>query len=79
MRSYRFVFRSNAVYDKSLCDVLIEPQGIGKFHGGNVSEVQPLFKLGYDFTNRLLDSLSKSQNNPFQPFISVEAKKNAHP
>lgn len=75
MRSYRFVFRSNAVYDKSLCDLLIEPQGIGKYHGGNVSDVQPMFKLGYDDTNRLLDSLSNSHSNPFQPFISVEAKK----
>jgi len=31
LRSYKFIFRSNANYDRGLCDKLIEPKGIAKY------------------------------------------------
>jgi NTE family protein len=58
LRSYRFVFRSNANYDKSLCDVLVEPQGIGKYDGGDLEDVRPIFDLGYRSALQVLDSLN---------------------
>jgi NTE family protein len=62
MRSYRFIFRSNANYDKALCDILIEPQAISKYSGGNVDQASEIFALGYATTKQLL------QDNKAVPF-----------
>lgn len=47
LRSYKFIFRSNANYDRGLCDVLIEPKGINKFNGADVNHIQEIYDLGY--------------------------------
>lgn len=61
LRSYRFIFRSNANYDKSLCDVLIEPNGIANFDGGDASDASQIFKIGYEGARKQLDSLRVSK------------------
>jgi NTE family protein len=54
LRSYKFIFRSNASSDKDLCDILIEPKGIGDVNSANVSKIGKIFDLGYDETSELL-------------------------
>jgi NTE family protein len=47
MRSYRFIFRSNANYDRALCDLLVEPKSLSKYSGGDVECGKEIFDLGY--------------------------------
>lgn len=54
LRSYRFIFRSNATKEKSLCDILIEPEKIADYNGASLSRVDEIFKIGYDETNKVL-------------------------
>jgi NTE family protein len=61
LRSYRFIFRSNANYDKSLCDILIEPNGISKFDGGDASDATQIYRIGYEAAIKQLDSLISSK------------------
>jgi NTE family protein len=59
LRSYRFIFRANANFDKSLCDFLVEPLAIGKFSGSDFDRVRQMYQIGYDATVVLLDSLQR--------------------
>jgi NTE family protein len=68
MRSYRFIFRSNANYDKGLCDMLIESAAISKFDGGDMNKIQEIFDLGYQSTKKILEENKK------QPFHSKSRK-----
>jgi NTE family protein len=61
LRSYRFIFRSNANYDKSLCDLVVEPVGIGQYGAADVNEVKQIYKVGYDAFVQVLDSIGKKQ------------------
>lgn len=54
LRSYRFVFRSNANYDKGLCDMVIEPAAIAAYNGGDVSHAREIFTIGYNEAKKML-------------------------
>jgi len=54
LRSYKFIFRSNANYDKSLCDMVIEPSGISQYNGGDVNRSKEIFNMGYNEAKRML-------------------------
>ena len=47
LRSYNFMFKSNILYDKSLCDLLIEPVDMGNYETFNVDKGREIFELGY--------------------------------
>ncbi|MDD4922590.1 MAG: patatin-like phospholipase family protein [Bacteroidales bacterium] len=53
LRSYRFIFRSNANYDKTLCDMVIEPDSISRFNGGDVGRAREIFNIGYREAKRM--------------------------
>lgn len=55
VRSYKFIYRSNASYDKSLCDILIEPLEIGEYNSANVFLIKDIFNIGYKETSKLLE------------------------
>lgn len=55
LRSYKFVFRSNARYDKALCDMLVEPTSISEYHGGDVEQADAIFEIGYRETKKKLE------------------------
>ena len=54
LRSYKFIFRSNANYDKGLCDLLIEPKGMARFNGADIRHAQEIFDLGYQEAKKML-------------------------
>jgi len=54
LRSYKFIFRSNANYDKGLCDLLVEPDAISRYDGGDVNSVHEIFNIGYQETKRMI-------------------------
>lgn len=60
LRSYKFIFRSNANYDRGLCDKLIEPKGIAKYNGMDIGHIQEIYDLGYCEAKKAL------QNYPHQ-------------
>lgn len=49
-RSLLMAISGNTVISKNLCDILIEPPGLGNISAFDVSNAQRLFKIGYDFT-----------------------------
>ncbi len=71
LRSYRFVFRSNANYDKSLCDIVLEPKGIEQYDGGDADSVGPLYRLGYRSTLNALDSLKVAKPRLYKKLLRV--------
>jgi NTE family protein len=66
LRSYRFIFRSNANYDKSLCDLVVEPAKIADYDGSDVDDIKNLTELGYQSTVQMLDSLKRSRPRFFK-------------
>jgi len=54
LRSYRFIFRSNANFDKGLCDMVIEPTGISEYSGADVDRISEIFTIGYQETKKML-------------------------
>jgi NTE family protein len=56
LRSYKFIFRSNATQEKNLCDILIEPENISDFNGASLGSINAIYNLGYKETLTMLDS-----------------------
>jgi len=54
LRSYKFIFRSNANYDKGLCDMVIEPSAISEYNGGDVNRAHEIFIIGYNEAKKML-------------------------
>lgn len=53
-RSYHFIFKANILYDKELCDLLIEPVDMGNYETFDVDKGREIFELGYQTTRQLL-------------------------
>ncbi len=53
-RSYHFIFKANILYDKELCDLLIEPVDMGNYETFDVDKGREIFELGYLSTRQLL-------------------------
>lgn len=54
-RSYNFMFKANILYDKELCDLLIEPIDMGNYETFDVEKGREIFELGYRSTRQLID------------------------
>lgn len=59
LRSYKFIFRSNANYDKGLCDMVIEPASISEFNGGDVDRAHEIFNIGYHEAKKIFQDHKK--------------------
>lgn len=46
-RTYHFMFRANTLADKSICDIIIEPDNIYDFDMFETDKVMEIFELGY--------------------------------
>jgi NTE family protein len=55
-RSYNFMFKANILYDKDLCDLLIEPVDMGNYDTFDVNKGREIFELGYQTTCHILES-----------------------
>ena len=49
-RSLLIAVNGNTTVSKGMCNVLIEPPGIGKFGGFEIGRAKEIFNIGYDFT-----------------------------
>jgi len=54
LRSYNFMFKANILYDKSLCDLLIEPVDMANYETFDVDKGREIFDLGYRTAKQLL-------------------------
>ena len=54
IRTYHFMFRSNIVNDKNLCDILIEPDHIFDYNLFETDKADEIYELGYSSTLRIL-------------------------
>lgn len=55
-RSYHFMFKANILYDKELCDLLIEPVDMGNYETFDVDKGREIFELGYQHARQVLES-----------------------
>ena len=55
-RTYHFMFKSNILHDKELCDLLIEPVDMGNYETFDVDKGREIFDLGYRTTKQLLEN-----------------------
>lgn len=53
-RTYHFMFKANILFDKELCDLLIEPVDMGNYDTFDVDKGREIFELGYKSTRQLL-------------------------
>ncbi|MBL7857501.1 MAG: patatin-like phospholipase family protein [Cyclobacteriaceae bacterium] len=49
-RTLLMAIGGNTISSKALCDVLIEPPGLGKYSGFELNKASELFDIGYSFT-----------------------------
>lgn len=52
LRTYNFMYRSNTLLDKGMCDFLIEPEGIVNFDMFDLDKSMELFEMGYKTTKK---------------------------
>jgi len=57
-RSYHFMFKANILYDKEMCDLLIEPMDMANYETFSVDKGREIFELGYQTAKSLLESKS---------------------
>ena len=55
-RTYHFMFKSNTLPDKEICDIIIEPQNIYDFDFFETDKVLEIFDLGYQTAKDVLNS-----------------------
>lgn len=48
LRSYKFIFRNNAVRAKAMCDILIEPARISAYNGADIMHFDEIYQIGYE-------------------------------
>jgi NTE family protein len=51
-RSLLMAINGNTMVSKTLCNVLIEPPGVGKYSGFDLSKASEIFAIGYEYTKR---------------------------
>jgi NTE family protein len=49
-RSLLMAINGNTTISKTLCDILIEPPGVGRFSGFDISKARDIYQLGYEYT-----------------------------
>ncbi len=63
-RTYHFMFKANILYDKQLCDLLIEPVDMANYDMFDIQKGREIFELGYQSAKKtLLESEFKLEIN----------------
>lgn len=55
---YNYIFSNNTSYDRSLCDILIEPKGILDYNMFDVEACVETFQLGYETAYRAFEDFA---------------------
>jgi len=53
-RTYHFMFKANILYDKELCDLLIEPVDMAHYDMFDIEKGREIFELGYQSAKKML-------------------------
>jgi len=59
LRSYNFMFRSNAISEREKADILIEPYNLAGYSNTELEKAEEIFMQGYNTANEFLDRLNK--------------------
>lgn len=59
MRTYNFIYRSNTVLDKDLCDILIEPEGISNYDMFDMDKSIEIYQIGYKTAQKVIKARMK--------------------
>ena len=54
-RSLLLAIKCNVDMRKDMCDLFIEPEGLGKYGVFDIKKAREIFELGYRFANKMLD------------------------
>lgn len=70
-RTYHFMFKSNILADKEMCDFLIEPIDMGNYDTFDTDKAREIYDLGYSSTKLQLKSINQNNedilnNTPFK-------------
>ncbi len=60
-RTYHFMFKANILYDKQLCDLLIEPVDLAHYDMFDVEKGREIFELGYQTAKKTLSEMNLQQ------------------
>jgi NTE family protein len=60
-RTYHFMFKSNILHDKEICDLLIEPVEMGNYETFGVEKSREIFELGYKEAKKILKKYEKEE------------------
>lgn len=58
-RSFHYMSSSNTLYDKRLCDILVESTDLSKYTMFDLDHIEEIFQIGYDITIQALDEEAK--------------------
>ncbi|NDW10250.1 patatin-like phospholipase family protein [Dysgonomonas sp. 520] len=53
-RSFHYMSSSNTLYDRKLCDILIESTNVSKYTMFDLDHVDEIYKIGYDTSKEIL-------------------------
>lgn len=56
LRSYHFIFKANALVDRELCDLLIEPYNLAEYSFRELEKAEEIFMHGYKIANETIDN-----------------------
>lgn len=59
MRAYHFLFTNNTIYDKTLCDILIEPEKIATYEMFEIEKSNEIFQTGYQTARKIFGTNDK--------------------
>lgn len=77
LRTYTLMFHSNTLEETKLCDLLLEPQGLDRYHNRELEYAGEIFKKGYNYTKQLLDERLASGRSMWD--LSLQGVSDTHP
>jgi NTE family protein len=73
-RTLLMTINANTLVSKSLCDVLIEPPGLGKYSGFEIAKAKEIFDFAYAFTKENFSEKSFVKTGPTDSQIDDNRK-----
>lgn len=54
-KSYQYIFKANAVYDRALCDLLLETDAVSRYKTFELKRAREIYDIGYEQMCHLLE------------------------
>lgn len=69
MRSYNFMFRSNAIPEREKADLLIEPYNLAEYSNTELQKAEEIFLQGYQTAQDYLTQLQEENKTIWKPLL----------